>query len=219
MKPGGYLLIFELSKFRTYEPLLNTCVLCFTFLVINNFAGAQEDAAKAGRVTPKELTIPPSPVFDMMGVTSSQINRTSDIKDFKVDWSFKSWRLNPNLAIQSQPVWELLYNRNDLSKYQSASPLMRRFASLDISIGTVQDENNDRRIGFAAKMNLFRQKDPLMASELYAGISEKYKTERQDLEVQLNALRWKLDTTKDILDDVLGGYLGSLYAIKISLKQ
>ena len=179
--------------------LLNTCVLCFIFLVTNNFAGAQEDVAKAGRVTPKELTIPPSPVFDMMGVTSSQINRTSDIKDFKVDWSFKSWRLNPNLAIQSQPVWELLYNRKDLSKYQSASRLMRRFASLDISIGTVQDENNDRRIGFAAKMNLFRQKDPLMASELYAGISEKYKTEREDLEAQLSALRLKLDTTKDIL--------------------
>ena len=179
--------------------LLNTCVLSFTFLVISNFAGAQEDLAKAGRVTPKELTIPPSAVFDLMGVTSSQINRTSDIKDFKVDWSFKSWRLNPNLAIQSQPVWELLYNRKDLSKYQSASRLMRRFASLDISIGTVQDENNDRRIGFAAKMNLFRQKDPLMASELYAGISEKYKTEREDLEAQLSALRLKLDTTKDIL--------------------
>jgi hypothetical protein len=179
--------------------LLNTCVLCFIFLVINNFAGAQEDVAKAGRVTPKELTIPPSPVFDMMGVTSSQINRTSDIKDFKVDWSFKSWRLNPNLAIQSQPVWELFYNRKDLSKYQSASRFMRRLASLDVSIGTVQDENSDRRIGFAAKMNLFRQKDPLMASELYAGISEKYKTERQDLETQLSALRLKLDTTKDIL--------------------
>jgi hypothetical protein len=172
--------------------------LCLVVLLTAT-AVAQQDDTKAGRVTPKELTIPPSPVFDLMGVTSSQINRTSDIKDFKVDWSFKSWRLNPNLAIQSQPVWELFYNRKDLSKYQSASRFMRRLASLDISIGTVQDENNDRRIGFAAKMNLFRQKDPLMASELYAGISEKYKTEKQDIETQLNELRLKLDTTRDIL--------------------
>src|SRR5690348_9930803 len=123
-------------------------------------ANAQQDETKAGRVTPKELTIPASPVFDLMGVTSSQINRTSDIKDFKVDWSFKSWKLNPNLAIQSQPFWELFYNRSDLSKYQRASGFMRRMASIDLSIGSVQDENNDRRIGFAAKFNLFKQKDP-----------------------------------------------------------
>src|SRR5205814_7319332 len=85
------------------------------------------------------------------------------------------------------------------SKYQSTSPFMRRLASLDVSVGTVQDENNDRRIGFAVKMNLLRQKDPLMATELYAGISEKYKTERQELETQLRELRSKLDTTKDLL--------------------
>ncbi len=176
--------------------LVTLTTLCLLFNM--SLLMAQEDT-KAGRVTPKELTIPPSPVFDLMGVTSSQINRTSDIKDFKVDWSFKSWRLNPNLAIQSQPIWELFYNRKDLSKYQSASRFMRRLASLDVSIGTVQDENNDRRIGFAAKMNLFRQKDPLMATELYAGISEKYKGERRDLETQLYELKLKLDTIKDVL--------------------
>src|SRR5688572_28523135 len=140
------------------KPFAKTICSAF-FLSVSFMIYAQEEQS-AGRVTPKELTIPPSPVFDLMGVTSSQINRTSDIKDFKVDWSFKSWRLNPNLAIQSQPVWELLYNRKDLNKYQSASRFMRRLASLDISVGTVQDENSDRRIGFAAKMNLFRQKDP-----------------------------------------------------------
>jgi len=65
-----------------------------------------QDETKAGRVSPKELTIPPSPVFDLMGVTSSQINQTSDIKDFKVDWPFKSWKLNPDLGIQSQQFFE-----------------------------------------------------------------------------------------------------------------
>jgi hypothetical protein len=134
-----------------------------------------------------------------MRVTSSQINRTSDIKDFKVDWSFKSWRLNPNLAIQSQPVWEIFYNRNDLDKYQNASALMRKLASLDVSIGSVQDENNDRRIGFASKLNLYKEKDPLMAEELYAGISEKYRAEKEELSVQLKDLQNKLDTTMDIL--------------------
>lgn len=159
---------------------------------------SQNDNA-AGRVTPKEFSIPASPVFDLMGVTSSQINRTSDIKDFKVDWSFKSWKLNPNLAIQSQPFWELFYNRSDLSKYQHASGFMRRMASIDLSIGSVQDENNDRRIGFATKFNLFKQKDPLMAKELYAGISEKYQAEKEELMAQIKELQHKLDTATDVL--------------------
>ena len=153
----------------------------------------------AARLSPKEFTIPASPVFDLMGVTSSQINRTSDIKDFKVDWSFKSWKLSPNLAIQSQPVWEVFYNRRDLSKYQDASMFMRRLASADLSVGSVLDENSDRRIGYAVKLNLFKQRDPLMARELYADIGQNYAKERHDLDSQLKVLRVQLDTTSSVL--------------------
>lgn len=160
---------------------------------------AQEAENSSTRLSPRELTIPPSPVFDMMGVTPSQVNRTSDIKDFKVDWSFKSWKLSPNLAIQSQPIWEMLYHRRNLEKYQAASGFMRKLASLDLSIGSVQDENNDRRIGFSTKLNLYKQRDPLMVSELYAGISEKFQQEKEALELQLRELRQQLDSTKDIL--------------------
>lgn len=156
-------------------------------------------AQPSARLSPKELTIPAAPVFDLMGVTPSQINRTSDIKDFKVDWSFKSWKLNPNLAIQSQPFWEILYNRKDLKRYQAASGFMRKLASTDVSIGSVQDENNDRRIGFATKFNLYKQSDPLMAKDLYVGISEKYQNEKKELLEQLKALQQKLDTTVNIL--------------------
>jgi hypothetical protein len=157
------------------------------------------DDPQAGRISPKELAIPASPVFDMMGVTPSQVARTSDIKDFKVDWSFKSWRLNPNLAIESQPVWELFYNRNELTKYQQASPFMRRLSSLDVSIGTVQNEDNDRRIGFAVKLNVYKTKDPLLARELYQDLNPKYRNEKSDLEAQLKLLQAKLDTMQDVL--------------------
>lgn len=169
-------------------------------LLITNVLAAQDNENKAGRISPKELSIPAAPIFDMMGVTPSQINRTSDIKDFKVDWSFKSWRLNPNLAIQSQPVWEAFYNRKDLNKYQNASPFMRRLASLDVSVGSVQNEDNDRRIGFALKMNIISTRDPLLARDLYKDISEKYRNEKTELETQLKELQHKLDTTANILE-------------------
>ncbi|HMO32868.1 MAG TPA: hypothetical protein PKE63_10915 [Lacibacter sp.] len=179
--------------------MLRTCFFLILFLH-TCFLSAQETGTSGNRLTPREFSIPASPVFDVMGVTPSQINRTADIKDFKVDWSFKSWRLNPNLAIQSQPFWELFYNRKDLSKYQAASGLMRKLASVDLSVGSVQDENNDRRIGFAVKANLLRQRDPLMARELYEDIGERFRNERTELEEQLKNLRRQLDSTTIILD-------------------
>lgn len=156
--------------------------------------------AKTGRLSPKEFSIPASPVFDMMGVTPSQINRTSDIKNFKVDWSFKSWRLNPNLAIQSQPFWELFYNRKDLSRYQAASGFMRKMASLDVSLGTVQNEESDRRIGLAAKLNLFKKKDPLMVKSMYEDIGLRFAEERKTLETKLKELQFRLDTVQNVLE-------------------
>ena len=173
--------------------------LLIAFFILHFCGFAQSVEEKAGRLSPKEFSIPASPVFDLMGVTPSQINRTADIKDFKVDWSFKSWKLNPNLAIQSQPFWELFYNRKDLSKYQQASGFMRRLASVDVSIGTVQEENNDRRIGYAVKLNLLKQKDPLLAKELYVDIGEKYLKEGHELDSQLKALKHHLDTTQNLL--------------------
>lgn len=170
-------------------------------LLLLPFAGfAQEEESKSGRLSPKEFAIPPSPVFDLMGVTPSQINRTSDIKDFKVDWSFKSWRLNPNIAIQSQPVWELLYRRKDLKKYQRSDYFMRRLASLDVSLGTVQNEESDRRIGFAGKMNILKGRDPLMEKDLYEEISVRFQEEQTTLEAQLKALQEKLDTSASIIE-------------------
>ena len=183
---------------REYKKI---CGWAFLLLISHAVFAQQnlQDDPKSGRISPKELSIPASPVFDLMGVVPSQVSRTNDIKDFKVDWSFKSWRLNPNLAIQSQPVWEMFYNRKEITKYQRASPFMRRLSSLDISVGTVQNEDNDRRIGFAAKINLLQKKDPLLAKELYQDLAIKFGNEKKELETQLKTLQVKLDTIKDIL--------------------
>lgn len=160
---------------------------------------AQQTETSAGRVSPKELAISPSPVFDLMGATPTQVTRMADIKDFKVDWSLK-YGVNPNLAIQSQPFWEFFYNRKDLSKYQSASGFMRKLASIDFSLGSIQEDDNYRRIGGAVKLNLYRQKDPLMEKGMYEDIGAKYKQEKEELLLQLKEAKQKLDTVTNILE-------------------
>jgi hypothetical protein len=73
------------------------------------------------RLSPSEFGIPTSPVFDLMGVSPAQVVKTSDIKDFKVDWSFKSWSLSPNVSFEVQPIWELMYKRKPLKRYLTKS--------------------------------------------------------------------------------------------------
>jgi hypothetical protein len=145
--------------------LLLLCTLMNVIIANAQEASANEKSPE--KLVPKEFAIPPSPLFDLMGSAPSRVVKSSDVKDFKVDWSFRNWRINPNLAIQGQPIWELFYNRKDLAKYQKASYLARTLASTDLSIGTISGETNDRRIGAAVKINLYKQKDPLLVKDLY----------------------------------------------------
>lgn len=158
--------------------LLKSAFTCFIFCLLTGATLAQNsEYNQDDKLVPRELAIPTSPLFDLMGVAPSQVARTSDIKDFKVDWSFKNWRVNPNLAIQTQPVWELFYNRKNLEKYQRASAFQRMMASLDLSLGTVLGDNNERRIGGAIKVSLYKQKDPLLKKGVYDDIQKSFAAE------------------------------------------
>lgn len=161
---------------------------------------AQTENETTPKISPREFSIPASPVFDMMGVTPSQINKTSDIKDFKVDWSFKSYKVSPNLALESQPFWEIFYNRRPITKYQKATRFMRLLSSTDISLGTVQNENGERRMGYAVKLSLFREKDPLLDKEIYEGLDEKFENEKDELIDKINEINQRLDSSKSVLE-------------------
>lgn len=134
---------------------------------------ANKDGAQIAKAT--EFTIPSSPAFDLLNVNPAQVTRPSNIRDFKVDWSFRSWRLKPNIALQAQPVWELFYNRADLKKYRNASAFSRLLSTLDISAGTVEDDDQSRRASLSAKLNLYHQKDPLLDKKLFLAIDTNYR--------------------------------------------
>lgn len=126
---------------------------------------AQTDAPTLARTS--EFTIPVSPAFDLLAVNPSQILRPNNIREFKVDWSFRSWRLKPNLAIQAQPIWEIFYNRADLRAYQRTSSFLKTLSTLDFSAGTIEDDAQSRRVSLAAKINLYRERDPLSDIEVF----------------------------------------------------
>lgn len=173
--------------------------LCFQFLLLftcsatTSIAQYNADGGNS-KLVPRELAIPTSPLFDLMGAAPSQVARTADIKDFKVDWSLKNWKVNPNLAIQAQPVWELFYNRKNLVKYQQASAFQRMMASLDLSLGTALGDNNERRIGGALKMNLYKQRDPLLMKGAYDDIQKTFDEELLQLKQKEKEILLALDS-------------------------
>jgi len=177
---------------------MNGKKIFFAFVVsmvtIVPFSFCYAQAGNETKMAPRELAIPTSPLFDLMGAAPSQVARTSDIKDFKVDWSLSNWRINPNLAIQAQPVWELSYNRKNLDKYQKASGFQRMLSSLDLSLGTLLNNNNERRIGGALKINLYKQKDPLMIKGVYNDIQKGFDEEMVTLKQKEKDILKALDT-------------------------
>jgi hypothetical protein len=138
---------------------------------------------------PIEFSIPISPAFDMLGVNPSEVMKPGTIKDIKVDWSFQSWRLKPNLAIQVQPVWELFYNKADLKKYQKATPLMRMLSSLDISAGTIENDLLERHVAIAVKLTVYQQKDPLNEPQLYTASTKNYYEQKKQTEALIKSLQ------------------------------
>lgn len=184
-------------------------IFCSLYLLKDGFA--QEEGIQLGNLVEPEFTIPPSAAFDMLGAFPAQIMTPTNIKDFKVDWSFQSWRLNPNLAIQAQPVWELLYNRPSLEKYRRASGFMRTLSTMDLSAGTLVDNENNRKVAIALKFNLYRQKDPLLDAKLFKQMDKEYKVQSNPFTRELVRANAKLDITKDKLKvDSIRQYIDSL---------
>ena len=173
-------------------------ILFLSSCVCSSFAQSSDETELPDKLFPKELNISSSSVFELMGVTPSQISRSSDIKDFKVDWSFKSWRLNPNISLQGQPIWELFYNRKDISRYVKAPAILQKLASLDLSLGTVQDEESNRRIGFGGKINLYRSHDPLLKRGYFDSTLSDYRAEIELNRQTHQQLKNALDTLKDL---------------------
>ncbi|MCA0229335.1 MAG: hypothetical protein LCH91_02650 [Bacteroidetes bacterium] len=179
----------------------NRSLVYLVWVMVSLNALAQTDIPTLNADKPLEFTIPTSAAFDLLGVTPAQVTKPGNIRDFKVDWSFASWRLKPNIAIQAQPVWELLYNRPKLQKYQAASKLMKTLSTLDISAGTIEDENLTRRLAVATKITLFRSHDALDEPDLFKNATQRFEQQQKSL----------LDMRRDLEDSLRKTPNQSLY--------
>ena len=137
-----------------------------------------------------DFTIPATPAYQLLDANASLVGRASVTRDFKVDWSLKSYRLAPNLALEMQPVWLLAYNKNtNLAKYRSSGYLLRTLSTLSVSGGTLDGNDTTRFFSYAVKLNLFRSYDPFLDDQLFSEHQANYESAVQLQMSQLDSLK------------------------------
>ncbi|MCF8238276.1 MAG: hypothetical protein K9I85_08990 [Saprospiraceae bacterium] len=203
---------------------MSRIVLSVFILILGLSIGQSQSDSYSSLNGATEFAIPVSPAFDMLGINPNQVARPANIRDVKVDWSFRSWRLKPNLALQAQPVWEIMYNRPNLSKYRKANKWMQTLSTLDISAGTIEDDDLTRRLSVAAKLNIYRERDPLLVESAFSDIETQYEKDREAIQEKIDEIkRFKRSNrtheSRDSLSDVIDGLKNEIDALDRNQKQ
>jgi hypothetical protein len=138
------------------------------------------------------FTVPNSVAFDLLGLSPGIIHRPGLTRDFKLDWVMQDGGINPNLAIEIQPVW-LLYNKHkNYQQFKEAGYLEKLFSSLNLSVGTVS-RDSFQSLAYGIKLNLYTAKDPVFDEKLIDALTPRF----QESEKELFMLMMDLDNSED----------------------
>jgi hypothetical protein len=166
--------------------------LLFILLVCSQaMTKAQVPAREEVKAT--EFSVPVSPAFSLLGADPALVSMPGVVRDFKVDWSFRSYRLSPNISIEAQPVWLIAFERDDLSRYRKAGGFARALSTLSVSFGTIQLDTA-RVMAWAAKINLFRSRDPLLDSTYISEGMQDVLNQEVSVKQQIDDLKKGVDT-------------------------
>ncbi len=173
---------------------------------------------------PTEFVIPASPAFQLLDGSAALVNTPGTIRDFKVDWSFKTYRIAPNLSIEAQPIWNIFYNRPTLDKYQNSGKFLQTLSTLSISAGTLDADDTTRLFAWAGKMTIWRNYDPLASEEWYSDVKTDYELQRNDLESRLKETKENLKKAtnrfeKDSIELVMSQLRDQLEQLRITSKN
>jgi hypothetical protein len=105
---------------------MNKKVLIILIGIIFNYSSIQAQENSDIKSSVPDMSIPAAPAYQMLDANASLVGRASVTRDFKVDWSLKSYRLAPNLALELQPVWLAAYSgKNNLTNYRKSSRFLK----------------------------------------------------------------------------------------------
>lgn len=208
----------------SYFSSLRLFRLCFTLFLVNFYSDSVSQESEFTIPKQTELAIPPSPAYQMLDAGSSLVSSPGVIRDFKVDWSFRTYRLAPNIAIEAQPIWSIFYNRPTVEKYQKAGAFMQMLSTLSVSAGSFDANDSIRLLSWAGKLTIYRQYDPLNDPEWFEDLSSDYESQKQVIDAQLIELKNELKKSesrlaKDSIELLISQNRMNLESLKNSQKS
>ncbi len=168
-------------------PLNLLAAVMFLHFSIASFAQDYEEYAEE-----TNFFIPSAPAFSMLGVTPEVVTRPGYTREFKVDWRIKNYNLAPDLALEAMPVWFLYYDRHDLDVYRKATPFQKTLSTLSFSMATAKIDGINH-LSAALKLNLYREKDPIMDKELLTNLQREVDWDEFEINEDIERIRLKLD--------------------------
>lgn len=197
-------------------------VLCLTLLLLSIYitiAQEQEDYNTLDEISKSTfMSIPPASAFLLIDVAPNKVFQAGTCRSVKVDWTLRSYKSTPNLAIELQPLWLLYYNNGHIREYRRATNFYRALSKVSISIGTV-NWGPQRTIAYAGKINLYTDHDPLLEPSLEESI-ETYEDYKSEHKFRIKALKNSLLKTKNMnekrsIQRNISNEMDSLHSISI----
>lgn len=118
-----------------------------------------QDYGEMSSANIEAMSIPSSPAFSLLGVNPELVTRPSDVKEFKVDWRIKNYKVAPDLALEAQPLWWLHYRKKTPKAYLNISPFERILSTATFSLATAKIDNVNH-LAYAYKFNIYKEYDP-----------------------------------------------------------
>lgn len=105
------------------------------------------------------MAIPSSPAFSLLGVNPELVSRPYDVKEFKVDWRIKNYKIAPDLALEAQPLWWAHYRNKTPKEFLNMGKLERVLSTMTVSLATAKVDNVNH-MAYACKFNVYKEYDP-----------------------------------------------------------
>lgn len=190
-----------------------------TLLIITwRFFAIAQDGGNDGEefIKQTDFSVPSSAAFLLLDANPAQVNRPGFVRDFKLDWVYSGQGLNPNIAIEAQPIWLLFYDKVSLADYQKQSPLLHALSTTAVSLGTV-DRDDIQSLAYSLKITLFTNADPMLDS----GFIEKYRptTDGFNEQQRIAAITLQLEMDESLGDDERAALINERNSIQAVLDR
>lgn len=141
-------------------------ILMLVLLALGSLTQIQaQEYSEANEQNLNAMSIPSSPAFSVLGVNPELVTRPNDVKEFKVDWRIKNYKLAPDLAIEGQPLWWIKYRNKTPEQMQAMSNIERILSTTSVSLATAKIDNANH-LAWALKFNVYKQYDPFRDKSL-----------------------------------------------------